>query len=217
MPYLRGASTSKTPEEIKEELHSLLSRGCTDIVLAGLNLGLYESEGYAFPDILRMVNDTPGVERIRLSSLEPMNIEDRFINELNSYGKLEPHLHISLQSGCDRILKLMNRNYCFEDYLNMLNAIRKQRPGIAISTDVIVGFPGETEKDFIESVNNIVRCEFSDIHIFKYSPRKGTPAAAMPDQVSEHQKISRATILKGIKLQTKFYFTKIASPKEGYV
>lgn len=206
VPHLRGGSTSVAPSTIQEEIHNLVERGCTDITLAGINLGLYEADGCKLPDIIRMADHMPGVKRIRLSSLEPMNVEDRLIQEIGSYNKLVSHLHISLQSGCDKTLNAMNRNYRFEEFFNMLESIRAKKPDIAISTDVIVGFPGETESDFLESLRNIIRCNFSDIHIFKFSPRNGTLAAAMPNQVTEHQKNTRAAMLKGVKWQASFHY-----------
>ena len=206
VPHLRGNSVSKDPIEIREELLDMANSGYKEIVLAGLNLGLYQRDGYDLLDILKMADEIDGIERIRLSSLEPMDVNSRFLEEFPTIKKLVSHLHISLQSGCDNTLKQMNRNYRFEDYLSMITKIREKVPGIAISTDIIVGFPGETENDFQESMLNAARCQFSDIHIFKYSVRKGTPAASMPNQITEHQKTSRAGMLKGIKLQTRYNY-----------
>ena len=206
VPHLRGNSVSRPPQEIRKELQDMAAQGCREIALAGINIGLYKKDGYDLISILRMADEIQGIERIRLSSLEPMDVNSNFIKEFNKIEKLVSHFHISLQSGSDRILKQMNRNYRFEDYLSMVAKIREKMPGIAITTDIIVGFPGETEKDFQESMQNIIRCEFSDIHIFKYSIRKGTPAALMANQITEHQKTSRAALLKGIKWQTKYNY-----------
>ena len=206
VPHLRGNSVSRPPQEISKEFQDMAALGCREIVLAGLNIGLYKKDGYELIDILHMADGIQGIERIRLSSLEPMDVNSNFIKEFNKIEKLVSHLHIPLQSGSDRILKQMNRNYGFDDYLAVITKIREKMPGIAITTDIIVGFPGETEKDFQESLRNIIRCEFSDIHIFKYSIRKGTPAASMLNQITEHQKTSRTALLKGIKWQTKYNY-----------
>lgn len=206
VPHLRGNSVSRPPQEIRRELQDMAEQGCREIALAGLNIGLYEKDGYDLLNILQMADEIQGIERIRLSSLEPMDANSNFIEEFNKIEKLVSHFHIPLQSGSNRILKQMNRNYSFEDYLSAITKILEKMPGIAITTDIIVGFPGETEEDFQESMKNIIRCEFSDIHIFKYSIRKGTPAALMSNQITEHEKTSRADLLKGIKWQTKYNY-----------
>lgn len=206
VPLLRGRSVSRPVAEIRAELEDLAARGYREIVLAGLNLGLYNDGGCRLSDVCQLAEQVEGIERVRLSSLEPMDVNSDFIEKFSGFSKLVSHLHISLQSGSDRILKLMNRNYRFEDYLSMITKIREKAPGIAITTDIIVGFPGESEKDFLESVKNIVSCGFSDIHIFKYSARKGTVAAEMRDQVTEHQKSGRAGLLKGVKMQARYAY-----------
>ena len=206
VPHLRGNSVSRPPQEIRKELQDMAAQGCREIALVGLNIGLYRKDGYDLSNILQMADEIQSIERIRLSSLEPMDVNSNFVEEFSKIEKLVSHLHIPLQSGSERILKQMNRNYRFEDYLYTITKIRDKMPGIAITTDIIVGFPGETEKDFQESMRNIIRCEFSDIHIFKYSMRKGTPAALMDNQITEHQKTSRAALLKGIKWQTKYNY-----------
>lgn len=201
VPYLRGMPDSNPLSEIKAELHKLVSSGCKEIVVAGINLGLYNDGGYTFIDVLEQINATDGVESIRLSSFEPMTLDYGFIDKLPKISKLQPHLHISLQSGSDRILSLMKRNYSFNEYLSLVTEIRKKINNISITTDVIVGFPGESDNDFKNSCNNIIKCQFSDIHIFKYSKRSGTIAAQMPEQTSTHEKLTRANFLNGIKSQ----------------
>lgn len=208
VPHVRGRSESKPFGEYREELHTYLTQGYQEMVLAGLNLGLYRDGAYTLPDVIQYANAADGIKSIRLSSLEPMHINHELIDALPSLTKLSPHLHISLQSGCERILKQMRRNYTFDEYLSMITKIRERVPGIAISTDIIVGFPGESDSDFEESIQNIIRCSFSDIHIFKYSKREKTPAAAMKDQITEHQKIKRSLLLKGVKLHARYQFMK---------
>lgn len=201
VPYLRGKHVSYPLSEIKAELNKLVSAGCKEIVVAGINLGLYNDKGYTFMDVLEQINAMDGVESIRLSSLEPMTLDYGFIDRILKISKLQPHLHISLQSGSDKILSLMNRHYTFNEYLSLITEIRKKINGISITTDVIVGFPGESDNDFKNSCNNIIKCQFSDIHIFKYSKRSGTIAADMPEQTSTHEKLIRSNYLNGIKSQ----------------
>lgn len=208
VPHVRGRSLSKPFSEYREELDCYTAQGYQEIILAGLNLGLYHDGGHTLLDAIQYANSHEGVKSIRLSSLEPMHVDHAFIDALPAMTKLNPHLHISLQSGSDHILKLMRRNYAFEEYLAMITRIRERVPGIAISTDIIVGFPGESESDFQESIQNIIRCSFSDIHIFKYSRRPQTPAAAMKNQVTDHQKSKRALLMKGIKFQARYQFMK---------
>ncbi len=218
VPHVRGSSVSVPFSEVKESLRSIASQGYKEVLLAGLNLGQYRDNGYTLIDIMQEADNIDEIESIRLSSLEPMNIEDEFIEKLPQIKKLSPHLHISLQSGCDRILSLMNRNYNFEKYLAMLTKIRQSIPNIAVTTDIIVGFPGESEKDFQQSIDNIIRCQFSDIHIFKYSSRKGTTAEHMDKQVTEHQKVQRANVLRGVKLQARYnYYSRFIGTTEKAV
>lgn len=208
VPYVRGRSVSKPFKEYTEELDAFIAQGYEEIVFAGLNLGFYNDGEHTLLDVLKYANAHDGVKSIRLSSLEPMNVGEGFIEALPSITKLNPHLHISLQSGCERTLEMMNRKYTFEEYLAMITKIRELIPNIAITTDIIVGFPGETEADFQESIQNIVKCNFSDIHIFKYSKRGQTPAATMEHQVTEHQKIKRSLLLKGVKMQTRYQYMR---------
>ena len=208
VPHIRGRSVSKPFQEYKKELGMFVAQGYEEIVFAGLNLGFYRDGDYTLLDVLQYANANNDIKSIRLSSLEPMNVGKGFIDALPTVTKLNPHLHISLQSGCERILKQMNRKYTFEEYLTMITKIRERIPGIAITTDIIVGFPGERESDFQESVQNIIRCNFSDIHIFKYSQRAQTPAAIMKNQVTEHQKAKRALVLRGVKMQARYRFMR---------
>jgi threonylcarbamoyladenosine tRNA methylthiotransferase MtaB len=189
-----------------DELRYLLTHGYKEIVLAGINIGLYNNDGYDLFDVLEEINDAPGLEAINLCSLEPMSLDKRFIGGLSKISKLRPHFHISLQSGSNRILSLMNRNYTFEQYYGLITDIRANVKEAAISTDVIIGFPGEGGADFNDSCENIVKCRFSDIHIFKYSLRAGTLAADMPGQISAHKKSARAGVLEGIKMQACYDF-----------
>ena len=211
VPGLRGKSMSAPPGRIMDDLKRLLSQGYKEVMIAGINIGLYKSGVYRLIDILSEINAIDSLEGIRLCSLEPMSLDAGFVRGLPGITKLRPHFHISLQSGCDKILALMKRNYTFKQYYSLITAIRgaiREAVGAtaAISTDVIVGFPGEGAGEFIESCENIAKCQFSDIHIFKYSPRAGTIAAGMPNHVSAHQKSARANVLEGIKMQACYDF-----------
>jgi threonylcarbamoyladenosine tRNA methylthiotransferase MtaB len=215
VPHVRGGSTSTPWVDIEAQIRELSVRGVREFTLSGLNLGSYNHDGLGLTDILERVNAISEVERISLSSLEPMNMGGDFVERLPHITKLVPHLHISLQSGCDRTLTRMNRRYSFAEYEALLADIRAKLPRIAISTDIIVGFPGESEKDFEESILNIAKCQFSDIHIFKYSPRKGTRAAEMESQVTEHQKTRRALLLRGVKTQARYsYYSRFVGETE---
>jgi len=206
VPQVRGRSVSTPFYEIENKINELAGEGYRNFVLAGMNPGSYYNDGMPLIGVLDKIEAMPGVNNIWLSSLEPMNIGDPFINGLPRIKKLCPHLHISLQSGCDRTLSRMGRQYGFIDYLDVIEKIRGKAPGIAITTDIIVGFPGESERDFENSIENIVKCRFCDIHIFKYSPRRGTAAAGMGGQVTEHRKNARAQLLKGVKMQARYNF-----------
>ena len=215
VPHVRGGSVSTPYCDIEARLYELIGTGYREFVLAGLNLGSYDSTGMKLIDVMERIDVISGVESIRLSSLEPMYISGDFIDRIPGIAKLQPHLHISLQSGCDRTLARMNRNYSFEMYENLVSKIRERIPDIAITTDIIVGFPGEGDRDFEESIENIVRCQFSDIHIFKYSARNGTAAAKMDGQVTEHKKNSRALQLKGVKQQARYnYYSRFLGREE---
>ena len=188
------------------ELEHLLSQGYKEVIVAGINIGQYKSGAYELIDLLTEVNAARGLDGIRLCSLEPMSLNEKFIRGLPQISKLRPYFHISLQSGCDKTLSSMKRSYTFDQYYSLIERIRGAVRGAAISTDVIVGFPGESDADFFESCENIAKCQFSDIHIFKYSPREGTAAAGMADQISAHKKAARANVLEGIKMQACYNF-----------
>jgi len=206
VPHLRGGPVSTPLSVIRRELVARAAQGCIEVVLSGVNLALYEDGENTLIDVLRAADEVSGIGRIRLSSLEPGVMSDAFIKGLPDICKLCPHFHISLQSGCDETLRTMNRGYGIKDYLNMLDKLRAAIPGVAVTTDVIVGFPGERDDQFRDSCRGIVRCLFDDVHIFKYSKREGTVAADMPEHVTEHKKTLRAAQLQGIKQQARYRF-----------
>lgn len=216
IPYARGRVRSRRPEEVLEEVRTLAAQGYKEMVLTGIHLssygldfenpesaltaGDYKAEENALyrPWLLRLIREVSGVEgieRIRLGSLEPRIITGEFAAELARLPKLCPHFHLSLQSGCDATLKRMNRHYTTEDYLRRCGILRKWFDHPAITTDVIVGFPGETQEEFEITREFLKKVHFYEMHVFKYSKRAGTRAAVMPDQVPEQVKGRRSDVL----------------------
>lgn len=193
IPYARGHVRSKSKEEIIQEANSLIQHGHHEIVLTGIHTGHYGSDlkDYHFSDLLYDLLKLDGLERLRISSIEMNEITDEVIALMKEYPVLVDHMHIPLQSGCDKILTLMNRKYQLKDFEQKLRDIRAVRPEISITTDVIVGFPTETEKDFEETLDTVKRFAFSKIHVFPYSRRKGTVADEMDGQIDERIKKER--------------------------
>jgi threonylcarbamoyladenosine tRNA methylthiotransferase MtaB len=199
IPKARGGFRSKPLEEIKAEAKAFSQAGFKEIVLTGINIGFYGIEtGHTLSDAVLAVSENAPSARIRLGSLEPERMTDSEIEKLSQIKNLCPHFHLSLQSACDRTLAAMNRRYTVAEYIAVVEKLRAAFPNAAITTDVIVGFPGETEEDFIESCDNIKKIGFSDIHIFPYSKREGTAASLMPEQIPENIKHERAKILSEI-------------------
>ncbi len=210
IPYVRGSIRSKKFEEVVKEVKNLVAKGHKEIVFTGINTGAYgkETGEYDLTDLIREVSKIKELERIRISSIEITEINDKFILELKNNSKLCGHLHVSLQSGSERILKLMNRKYTKEEYLEKINKIREARPNINLTTDVIVGFPFETEEDFNECIDFCKRVRFSKIHVFPYSVREGTKAATMSDQVPNNIKKERARRLIKIDEELQLAYNK---------
>jgi threonylcarbamoyladenosine tRNA methylthiotransferase MtaB len=196
IPYSRGRFRSKPLDRLKEEIKLLAENGYKEIVLVGINLSFYGIEyGLRLADAIEAVCAADGIERVRLGSLEPEVINDEDIKRMSAQKKLCPQFHLSLQSGCDRTLKAMNRRYTVSEYRKLVEKLRSSFPDCSVTTDIMVGFPGETEDDFYQSLEFVKSIEFSAAHIFPYSPRKGTPAAEMKNQVSEKVKTERAELM----------------------
>ena len=200
IPYVRGSVRSKKMSDVLEEVNELVKMGHREIVLTGINTGAYgqETNSYDLTDLIEELSKIELLERIRVSSIEMTEITDKFINELAINPKLCGHLHISLQSGSERILKLMNRKYTKKEYLDKINKIKNARPNINLTTDVIVGFPSETEEDLEECIAFCKEVGFSKIHVFPYSIREGTKAATMDNQIPNNIKKERARRLINI-------------------
>lgn len=221
IPYARGMVRSRAKEEIIKEAKSLIDQGFKELVLTGINTALYGMESefckgtaedcdivteknqasednrdiYGIEVIVKSLNELPGDFRIRLGSLEPNVIDAEYACRLLKYERLCPHMHLSLQSGSDRILKEMNRSYRTEAYLRLVERLKASDPGYGITTDIIVGFPGETEEDFKDSCRIVEEAEFCKVHVFKYSKREGTRAAEMKGHISPEVKSRRSEAL----------------------
>jgi len=194
VPHARSVKWSRPIEEVLAEVRALAGFGYREIVLTGIRLGAYRSrerEGRGLADLVGAVAEIDGVERVRLSSVEPWEVDDALLAAMQS-PKVCRHLHIPLQSGDDGILARMNRPYAAVEYREIVRRVRERIPGIGITTDVIVGFPGETEDAFANTRDLIEELGFSRLHVFRYSPRKGTAAASMDDRISPEVKRRRA-------------------------
>ena len=206
IPYTRGRVRSRRPEDIEHEVRGIAEAGYKEIVLTGIHLSSY---GVDFKDeqkenlltLIKRLDQIPGIERLRLGSLEPRIVTREFAKELARLRTICPHFHLSLQSGCDATLKRMNRRYNAAEYQACCEILREEFDNPAITTDVIVGFPGETEEEFAETERFLKASHFYDLHIFKYSRRAGTRAADMPDQVPEGTKSVRSDILLALEKQ----------------
>ena len=208
IPYVRGHVRSKEKEKIIEEAKSLIKNGHKEIVLTGIHTGHYRQPNYDLSDLILDLSKQKGLKRLRLSSIEITELNDKFLKVLSETPVLVNHLHIPLQSGCNKILKLMNRKYDIDYFTDKINKIRKIRPNINITTDVIVGFPGETKQDFEETINNIKKINFTKIHVFPYSKRDGTKAATMKNEVNGVVKKERVEELIEISKQLEQNYMK---------
>lgn len=233
IPYTRGRVRSRRMEDIVQEVEALAAAGYREIVLTGIHLSSYgvdfkkngtgisgEKGGPEAPSLLSLIvrlDGIPGIERIRLGSLEPRIITDAFAGTLAGLKSFCPHFHLSLQSGCDETLRRMNRHYTTEDYASRCEILRKYFDRPAITTDVIVGFPQETEEEFETTREFLKRIQFYEMHIFKYSKREGTRAAAMEGQVPEQKKSERSDILLDLEAELSLAYRKSFLGKEEEV
>lgn len=198
IPYVRGRVRSRSVEDAVKEAEILAEKGCREIVLSGIHLSSYGKDfknGTSLTDLIEALHEVEGIRRIRLGSLEPRIITEEFAEKLSSLPKICPHFHLSMQSGCDKILKAMNRRYDSAEYKSKCGILRKYFDEPALTTDIIAGFPGETEDDFEETYRFTDGISFFETHVFPYSVRKGTKAADMTDQLTEAVKKQRASKL----------------------
>ena len=197
IPFARGRVRSRKIADVLREVETLASKGYKEVVLTGIHLSSYgvdfsKEERESLLSLIQAVSKVEGIQRIRLGSLEPRIITEEFLEGIVATGKVCPHFHLSLQSGCNKTLKNMNRRYSAQEYAEKCELIRKYYPAPALTTDVIVGFPMETEEDFQASYDFVEKIHFYETHIFKYSRRAGTKAAVMPDQIPEEIKSERS-------------------------
>lgn len=197
IPYARGPIRSREPQEVVAEVKRLAENGFKEVVLTGIHVASYgkDRRDTSLLDILKQVHEVEGIERIRFSSIEPNVVTEEFAQTMATLPKACDHFHLSLQSGCDKTLKEMNRKYDTEKYRQAAATLRKYLPKVALTTDIIVGFPGETEEDFRESYAFAEEIGFAKIHVFPYSPKRGTPAAARKDQLLNAVKAERSHTL----------------------
>ncbi len=195
VPYTRGREKSRAPEAIVTEVKGLVADGVKEIMLLGQNVNSYDGNGTSFAELLKMLNDVDGLERIRFMTSNPKDLSDELIEAFAVCDKLCKNLHLPIQSGSNRVLKRMNRKYTREDYLKLIEKLRKTVPDITLSTDIIVGFPGETNEDFEETLSIVKEVEYDSAFTFIYSIRKGTPAEKFEDQIEESEKHRRFDLL----------------------
>lgn len=195
IPYTRGRIRSRAIDDVLEEVKGLIAQGIKEVVITGINLSSYDYEGCDLTKLIVSVAELPGIERVRMGSLEPRIITDEFLEAISKNEKICPHFHLSLQSACNDTLKRMNRRYTIEEYMDKCNLIRQYYDRPALTTDVIVGFPGETEEEFATTVENLEKLNLYEMHIFKYSKRAGTKAAVMPDQIAPDIQEKRSNVL----------------------
>lgn len=200
IPYARGPIRSRDMHEVLAEAKSLIECGYKEIVLVGIHIASYglDKKNYDLADLINKVGAIEGLERLRLSSIEPMTLNAEFIKKIKDCKTLCPHFHLSLQSGCDETLARMNRKYTTAEYKNIVDTIRKHFQDAAITTDIMTGFPGETEEEFKKTASFVKEIAFADAHIFQYSQRKGTPADVMQNQVAPNIKEERSKIIEKI-------------------
>ena len=208
IPYARGRVRSREMSEILTEIEGLVQKGCKEVVLTGIHIGSYglDKGEPMLVDLVEKIADISGIDRIRLGSIEPRLITAENTRRLAAIDKLCPHFHLSLQSGCDTVLKRMNRHYTASEFEESVRLLREAFDRPAITTDIIVGFPGETEEEFEECRAFVEKIDFYEMHVFKYSPRKGTVAAGMKEQLTDREKTVRSDVLlKLTKEQSKLY------------
>lgn len=195
IPYARGRVRSRKRESILSEISKIAEKGIKEVVITGIHIASYGKdfkEDYKLIDLLEEINKIEGIKRIRLGSIEPLLITEEFVERLKKLEKICHHFHLSLQSGCDETLKRMNRRYTTEQFRDIVNILRKAYKDVNLTTDIIVGFPGETEEEFLKTYKFLEEIKFYKMHVFKYSPRKGTKAAIMENQILGNVKEERS-------------------------
>ena len=222
VPYVRGRISSRPLNDIIREVEVLARNGYKEVVITGVHLGAYGKDmrnDITVADILEHIHQVDGIERIRLSSIEPMDVPDDFIERVAHLPKCAPHFHLPLQSGNDEILRRMGRRYTVAEYARLVEKLRATFSDVGITTDIMVGFPGETDAQFTDTYNFIQTMAFSRLHVFRYSPREGTPAARYPDQVPPHISTARGECIRklGDRLAEAFRMNMLGKEMEVLV
>jgi len=217
IPYARGHIRSRAIDSVIEEVKKVVDDGFKEIVITGIHVASYGRDlknGVTLIDLLEKINEVDGVQRIRLSSIEPIIMTDDFIERLSKLDKICNHFHLSLQSGCTDTLKRMNRRYTADEFFDATERLRRKFPNAALTTDIIVGFPGETDNEFCQTYDFLKKIKFYHMHVFKYSPRKGTKAAIMPNQVDAQIKEKRSKMLIALSDENELEYNKSYIGKE---
>lgn len=214
VPYVRGRETSRPINDIIKEIEFLISEGVKEVTLLGQNVNSYRWKDIDFPALLKVISRIEGLWRIRFTTSHPKDLSERLIKCFAEIENLCPHIHLPFQAGSNKILKLMNRRYTREEYIKLVERLREVRRDIAITADVIVGFPGETEKDFEDTIDLIKRIEFDNLFSFKYTDRPGTAAEKMKDKVDEKEKARRLIRLQTIQKEITLKKNKELEGKE---
>ena len=211
IPYARGRVRSRKPESVIREIEAVAKKGIQEVVITGIHIASYGKdfkEEYRLIDLLEEINQIEGIEQIRLGSIEPPLITDKFLERLSKLEKVCHHFHLSLQSGCDETLKRMNRRYSTYEFKEVVERLRKTYEDVILTTDIIVGFPGETEEEFNKTHEFLKQIKFYKMHVFPYSIRKGTKAAEMPNQIDGSQKEKRSKTLLELSNKNEFEYNK---------
>ncbi len=217
IPYARGRVRSRKPESIKTEIEKIAKEGIKEVVITGIHIASYGKdfkEDYKLIDLLEEINKIDGIERIRLGSIEPLLISEEFIKRLVKLEKVCHHFHLSLQSGCDETLKRMNRRYTTAEFTDIVERLRKYYNDVILTTDIIVGFPQESEEEFEKTYEFLKKVKFYKMHVFKYSPRKGTKAAVMAGQIDGNKKEERSQRLIQLSDENEKQYNKSYVGKE---
>ncbi len=208
IPFARGKARSRRLQECLEEARKLVDNGYKEIILTGINIGTWNEDRLVLADLLEQLSGLPDLERIRISSIEPNTTDDRLLKLVSERSNICPHLHIPLQSGSPTVLERMRRKYTLSDYLKLADRISAISPGIAWGTDIIAGFPGETEAEFTQTINIINRLPFTYLHVFRYSSRDGTIASKLSDPVDFHSIKKRAAALRELGARKKLAYQR---------
>lgn len=202
VPYVRGRERSRRAEDVVNEVREIVALGYKEVTLLGQNVNSYYSDGVNFPKLLEMVNAVPGLTRLRFMTSHPKDLSDELIEAMAKLDKVGKHIHLPVQSGSDEILRRMNRHYTSSQYLELVSKLRSKVKDVEITTDIIVGFPGETEEDFEATCDIVRKVGYSNAYTFAYSPREGTIAAKMPDQIAQEVKKQRLNKLNAVLAET---------------